>query len=58
MIIAMMMKLLGGTMVIKNARPKNQKDKLIPLTWHHQGGGIGAFLKMKKGIQQNCGSSR
>ena len=27
MIIAMMMNLLGGTMVIKNARPKNQKLK-------------------------------
>ena len=30
----------------------------MPFSGIHQDGEIGAFLKMEKGIQKNCGSNR
>ena len=57
MIIMTMMRLLNSTRVTKNAWPRKQKQKkkFYPLPGTHQDGGIGVFLKMKKGIQKNCG---
>ena len=59
MMMMMMIKInfLSGTMAIKNGRPRRQKLKkgFCVLLGIHQGGGIGACQKMKKGIQKHCG---
>ena len=53
--IAMMMRLLGGTIAIKNARLKKQKQKknCYPLPGIHQDGGADVCQKARKKKQKN-----
>ena len=57
MSIAMIIGLLSGAMVIKNAKPKKPqyKKSSYTLLGIHQDGGIFVFLKTRKERQKNCG---
>ena len=55
MMIAMIMNLLSGTKVIKNARSRKRKlRKNLLLLGIHQDDGIGVCQKTKKKRQKNC----
>ena len=56
MMIAIIMNLLSGTKVIKNARSRKHKlrKKIFLLLGIHQDDGIGVCQKTKKKRQKNC----